>query len=81
MLRRLVVVVTSPILTNMLTLKQVNKALAPLGEERLYKGEGYYYFADGNAHMWEQCSVYVYTLNQLTLEQWLEEYTRLSKDS
>lgn len=59
----------------MLTLKKINNEIAKLGgNEILVKGEGYYYFAEGEAYGWYNQSVYVYRLNQLTLEQWIQEY-------
>ena len=61
-----------------LTLVAVNKALSDLGaKEVLVKGAGYYYFCEGEADRWPQCSVYVYRLNHLSLKQWIEEWTRL----
>jgi hypothetical protein len=62
----------------MLTLKRVNKAIKELGgEEVLVKGDGYYYFWEGTAPDWKSSSVMVCRLNQLTLEQWIEEYKSL----
>ena len=56
----------------MLTLKQVNKAIAAKGgKEQLVKGNGYYYFIDGDAWSWSRQSVYVNTLNQMPLETWI----------
>jgi hypothetical protein len=57
------------------TLKQVNAAIAARGgKEVLVKGEGYFYFADGDAYEWDSDGVYVYTLNELPLERWIEEW-------
>lgn len=57
----------------MLTLKQVNKAIKERGgEEQLYKGEGYYYFIEGEALEWE--TVPVFGLNHLTLQGWIDEW-------
>lgn len=64
----------------MLTLKKVNKALQELGaQEILVKGEGYYYFIEGNSYSWETSSVMVMTLNELSLEEWIAEWKSLSK--
>jgi hypothetical protein len=57
------------------TLKKVNDAIAARGgKEVLVKGVGYFYFADGEAVEWDADSVYVYTLNELPLERWIEEW-------
>lgn len=59
----------------MITLKQVNKAIAALGgKEELVKGDGYYYFIEGNAFEWDMDSVYVNTLNEMPFERWVEEW-------
>ena len=56
----------------------VNAALAALGaEEFLVKGKDYFYFAGGDAHKWQRTMVYVSKLNQLSLEEWLEEYASM----
>lgn len=55
-----------------LTLKEVNKVLKEFGQERLGKGEDYYYFYSGKAHKWPETAVMVNKLNQLTLDQWVE---------
>ena len=63
------------------TLNKVNAALAALGhEEVLVKGGGYFYFADGTASSWSAVSVYVYHLNDLTVEQWVQEHADLRKE-
>lgn len=58
----------------------VNKNLELLGvEERLFRGEGYYYFAGGKAAEWYQSGVYgVSHISELTIAQWLYEWHRLS---
>jgi len=62
----------------MLTLKQVNKAIAAKGgKEQLVKGNGYYYFVEGDAWSWSVQSVYVNSLNQLTLETWVTQWEYL----
>jgi hypothetical protein len=58
-----------------LTLKKVNAAIAERGgKEVLVKGDGYFYFADGDAYDWDSSGVYVFTLNELPLERWIEEW-------
>lgn len=65
----------------MISIKTVNNALKKLGhEEKLCKGNGYFYFYDGNADNWYTSSVGVYTINQLTLDQWIESFLRLKED-
>lgn len=62
----------------MLTLKQVNNAIAKAGfNEVLVAGDGYYYFIEGDAFQWESSSVYVYRLNHLSLDQWLAAHKAL----
>ena len=39
----------------------------------LVKGEGYFYFVYDTPELYETESVYVYRLNELTREQWLEQ--------
>lgn len=62
----------------MLTLRKVNKELAPFGVE-LVKGDGYFYFEGEVVDNKSYTSVYVFRLNQLTLEQWLEEFQNILK--
>lgn len=65
----------------MLTLNKVNKALAAIGaKELLVKGQGYFYFVEGETATWKSTMVCVSSLQQLTLEQWLDEHKAL-KDS
>lgn len=65
----------------MLTLKKVNQELKALGaEEVLVKGEGYFYFSEGNSTDWQSSSVMVMTLNQLSLDEWIEEWKSLSSN-
>lgn len=60
-------------------LRTVNNALSIRGvKERLVKGRGYFYFAEGDAASWHQAGVYVATLNQLSLGQWLDQWKELS---
>jgi len=62
----------------MLQLKTVNRELKKLGSvDELVKGDGYFYFAGETSLSWSQCSVYVNSINQLTLDEWIEEYNSL----
>jgi hypothetical protein len=50
----------------------VNKAIADLGgKEILVKGDGYWYFAEGDSAQWPSASVYCYNLNTYSLEEWV----------
>lgn len=63
-----------------LTLKTINDQLAAKGHKaRLEKGDGYFYFYDGEASDWLDRIVQVPTLSNLTLEQWVEEFEKLKK--
>jgi hypothetical protein len=58
---------------------EVNKALLAAGhQEKLTRGNGYYYFRDGQAASWPATSVYVYRSEDLSLAEWLEEFRQLS---
>jgi len=60
------------------TLKAINEALNGLVPDvRLAKGDGYFYFTSGETANWLDTTVRVPTLNNLTLEQWIEEFKRL----
>jgi hypothetical protein len=60
---------------------EVNQALKKLGaEERLRRGNGYYYFAGGDAAAWETSSVYTNRAELTTVDGWLREYERLKGD-
>lgn len=64
----------------MTTIATVNKELKRLGhKERLRRGKGYFYFAEGNAASWHSSGVYVHSASELTLEQWVQERKRLSE--
>ena len=55
----------------MLTLKKVNKAIKDKGyDAELVKGDGYFYFSGEDVSLCFEQGVYVYRLNQLTLEHW-----------
>ena len=64
----------------MTTRAAVNKAIAHLGKIELVKGEGYFYFIGDDVNVWAE-SVYVYRLNELTLERWIEEAKSVIKVS
>jgi hypothetical protein len=58
---------------------EVNRALRARGiEEKLTRGNGYYYFRDGDAPTWRASSVYVFSASDLTVERWLQEWCDLS---
>lgn len=62
-----------------LTAATVNAELARRGiSERLRRGAGYFYFHLGDAASWPRQGVYVFTADQLTLQQWLAEWAELS---
>lgn len=64
-----------------LTLRTVNAALADAGAtERLIKGDGYFYFTEGDAHRWPATMVCVSRINALTVEQWVYEWRSLRAD-
>ena len=64
-----------------LTFRAVNAALAAAGAaEVLAKGDGYFYFMEGDAHCWPATMVYVTRLNDLTVEQWIGEWRSLRAD-
>jgi len=62
------------------TLKAVNDSLRGLTQGvQLAKGDGYFYFASGEAADWLDTTVRVPTLSSLTLEQWMDEFKRLKQ--
>lgn len=42
-----------------------------LGQYKIVRGKGYFYFDGPGTETWHSSSVYVYNINQLSLEQWL----------
>jgi len=53
----------------------VNAILARAGHnERLVKGDGYVYWAEGDAPNWSETSIYVYRLSDLTIREYLEDH-------
>jgi hypothetical protein len=65
----------------MIQLRTVNKKLKELGfgQYELVKGEGYFYVCGPEVELWYTSSIYVYSLNQLSLDQWIESITDLIK--
>lgn len=58
-----------------LTLKAINKALKEKGySTELVRGNDYFYFTGEEASRFFFSGVYVARLNELTLEQWVQEY-------
>lgn len=65
----------------MITAATVNRELKNLGvSERLVKGNGYWYFTEGNAHNWRSTMVLVNRVADLDLDSWMIEYKALSED-
>ena len=61
-----------------ISLKAINSELERLGSHALLaKGDGYFYFWDGEAADWLDRTVRVPTLQSLTLEQWIEQFRLL----
>lgn len=62
------------------TVAAVNRALRSAGYgEKLRRGRGYYFFSGGQAETWKTSGVYVYRVDQLTVEQWLDARSRLAR--
>ena len=53
-------------------MNKINKELSKLGKIELVKGNGYFYFIGDDVDI-DISGVYVNSLNQLTLKQWIEE--------
>jgi hypothetical protein len=47
--------------------------------ERLKRGKGYFYFSEGNSYNWSASGVYVYNIDDMSFQDWYNEYKRLSK--
>lgn len=57
--------------------EEVNRILARGGhKERLVKGKGYIYWAEGTAPDWYETMIYAYRLSDLTIRQYLEDHQR-----
>lgn len=63
----------------MLTTKKIVKAIKEnFGVDvQMFKGNGYYYFIGECLEEAKISSVDVYTINELSLEQWMNEFKRL----
>lgn len=63
----------------MTTLQEVNKYLEKnLIKERLFKGEGYYYFGEGESHKWKSTMICVNSLKYFNMHSIMKEYLELS---
>jgi len=63
-----------------LHLKVINDELARLGfKAQLVKGDGYFYFKDGEAEDWLDRTVKARTINTMTLKEWIAEFRRLKE--
>jgi hypothetical protein len=59
--------------------RDVNRALESMGiHERLRRGHGYYFFAEGNAFRWPSQGVYVYHASEMSIGQWVDAYKKLA---
>lgn len=62
------------------SIAQVNAFLKSKNiEERLNRGGGYFYFSKGKSYNWPSNSVYVYRIDDMTFQDWYDEYKRLNK--
>lgn len=57
------------------TINKVNEALRKAGFQdlRIEKGNGYFYFYGRDTDKWFETGVYVFRLNQMTIEEWVKE--------
>lgn len=66
----------------MLNIKKVNKEIKLLGiEAEIAKGDGYFYFFGDGVKFCKHTSVFVYRLNQIKLDDWLNEAKCFAKES
>ena len=64
------------------TCEDVNRELRAAGRsEVLVKGEGYCYFAEGDAPDWKTSSVYVYRVSDQTIRQWLDTHADFVREN
>jgi hypothetical protein len=66
-------------MTKQLQLRSVNKAIAKTGLE-LVKGNGYFYFIGEGTESLYSASVMVCSLNEMSLERWVEEANGKAKE-
>lgn len=65
-----------------LSLKSINAELTKRGlNVALAKGDGYFYFASGEAADWLDRTVRVPTLHILSVEQWIDELQKLREQN
>ena len=63
-----------------LTVKAINEELAKRGSgARLEKGDGYFYFSEGETIDWLDRTVNARSLSSLSLDQWMAEFDRLKR--
>ena len=64
----------------MCTVAQVNAVLKAMKvEERIYNGDGYFYFYDGDAAIWQSASIYINSLKSVSVEWVIREYLSLKE--
>lgn len=67
---------------DMVTLKQINKALKNKGYEvELVRGEGYFYFFGNDADYLTSQGVYIPRLSDQSVEKWVEDFEFLKNKS
>ena len=63
-----------------LTVKAINEELAKRGSSaRLEKGDGHFYFSEGETTDWLDRTVTAEKIGSLTVPEWIEEFRRLRK--
>lgn len=66
----------------MTTIKKVNEEIVKIGiQAELIKGDGYFYFIGDDVELAFTTSVMVNSLNQLSLEEWVEEAINFKNES
>lgn len=64
----------------MCTVAQVNAVLKAMKvEERIYNGDGYFYFYDGDAVTWPSASIPIHSLGCVSVEWVIREYFYLKE--
>lgn len=60
------------------TVRDVNRILHAEGvPEKLVKGKGYYFFFGGTTDAWPTTRVDVQSIEELSVEQWIQKYRQL----